>query len=52
MARDATRLKARLAHHLANKLGVVVKSLKALQAASAAEAIQAIQANQATQAAD
>lgn len=35
--RDAKRLKAQLAHHLANKLGVVVKSLQALNALQAQE---------------
>ena len=34
LARDATRVKAQLAHHLANKMGVVAKSLAALQAAA------------------
>jgi DNA-binding GntR family transcriptional regulator len=32
MARDSTRLKRQLAHHLANKMGVVTRSLAALQA--------------------
>lgn len=35
VARDAVRLKAQLAHHLANKMGVVARSLAALQEAAA-----------------
>jgi DNA-binding GntR family transcriptional regulator len=34
MARDAVRLKVRLANHLANKMGVVAKSLAAMQEAA------------------